>query len=298
MRPQHWLYLEIESPSAEHHAVLVEGLIASGATAVEERDDRLVTWLPSRAAAEQGTGEAARIAHIRSTLEQAAGVALRVRGELRADEDWEARWRDGLCARRVGRHIIVTPSWITPEREPGDIVIVIDPEMAFGTGEHASTRAALRLVEVAAPAACRVLDVGTGSGILAIAAARLGASHVDAVDCDADAVLNAAGNLARNDCANRITLFQAMIDLDYLYGTAVAAGGYDVIAANVLSGVLIQLLSGFHAAIRPGGALILAGILETEADAVIEEAARNALALTREDRDDGWWAGSFQRSGA
>ncbi|MCI0433411.1 MAG: 50S ribosomal protein L11 methyltransferase [Gemmatimonadetes bacterium] len=310
MRARPWLYIEIESPSAEHHSLLAEGLVTFGASAVQEHGDRVSTWLPlsgvdrgtgqdSRAAAEHvadTVAAEAAVALLRAALDAVAGVALRLRWELRADEDWEARWREGLSARRVGKHIIVTPSWIQPETRAGDIVIVIDPEMAFGTGEHASTRGALRLVEKAVRPGCRVLDVGTGSGILAAVAARLGAVHVEAVDSDPVALGYAADNLVRNACADCVALSAFTVDLDYLFGTAVAAGRYDVIVANVLSGVLVSLLPGFHAAARAGGALILAGILEPEADSVIEAAAHHAFTLVDEDRDEGWWAGWFQRS--
>ncbi len=296
MRPRHWLYVEIESPSAQHHEVLAEGLIACGASAVEEREDCVTTWLPQAGPGRTDGEVEASVRALRRTLEQATGTVLRLRWERRVDEDWEARWREGLHARRVGRALIVSPSWVEPDAQPGDIVLTIDPEMAFGTGEHASTRGALRLLEAAVRPACRVLDVGTGSGILGIAAARLGAAHVDAVDGDADALLNARDNVDRNGCSGCLTLSQAFVDLDYLFGSAVAAGPYDVVAANVLSSVLIPLLPGFRVAVRAGGVLILAGILETEADAVIEAAAHHAFTLSAEDRDEGWWAGSFHRA--
>ncbi|MGH7501379.1 MAG: 50S ribosomal protein L11 methyltransferase [Longimicrobiales bacterium] len=282
-----WLVLEVLSPSAEQVASLSEGLIALGATAVVEEGDRLSTWLPAPA------DNAAFVAWARQRLEAAAGNAIEVRWSIRAGEDWDEVWRRGLEARRVSERLIVTPTWIEPDTHAGDIVLRIDPQMAFGTGEHASTRGALRLIEATMAPGARVLDVGTGSAILSIAAALLGAEHVDAVDCDAGALPNARENVERHACADRIALQEAFVDLDYLAGSAAAAGPYDLIVANVMSGVLIPLQTGFRSALRPTGALILAGILTREAECVVESAAGANLRLVNEVRDEDWWAGAF-----
>jgi ribosomal protein L11 methyltransferase len=139
----------------------------------------------------------------------------------------------------------------------------------------------------------RVLDVGTGSAILAILAALLGAERVDAVEFDADALINARENVDRHDCQARVHLQEAFVDLDYLAGTAACAGCYDVIAGNVLSGVLVPLLPGFRSALCSDGFLILAGIMAYEADGVIETAEATGFRLVREDRDEEWWGGLF-----
>jgi ribosomal protein L11 methyltransferase len=292
MRPDRWLFVEITSPSAELGPLLAEGLIASGGTAVEERDDRLRTWLPPPADAQ------AFVTGLAHALQSIAGQAVPISWEWRADEDWTVKWREGLAARRVGCRTIVTPSWISPERRPGDVVIVIDPQMAFGTGEHASTRGALRLLEWAARPGAIVLDAGTGSGILAIAAALLGAARVDAVDYDGSALGNAVENVARNGCTSRVRIREVTVDPDYLAGTAAVEGPYDMILANLLSNVLMPLLPGFRTVLRPGGTLVMAGILECEADAIIEAAAAESLQLAREDRDMEWWSGAFHHAGS
>lgn len=281
-----WLVLEVRSPSAEHMALLTEGLIALGADAVIETADWLSTWLPA-----QGTDEI--VARARNELAQIVGGDVELRWSIRENQDWSERWRAGLGARRVSERIVVMPSWLDFDASDDDIVLTIDPQMAFGTGEHASTRGALRLIEAGIRPGDCVLDVGTGSAILAVAAALLGASRVDAVEHDATALVNARENVDRHGCAGRVILHEAFVDLDYLTGTATASGCYDLIAGNVLSSVLIPLLPGFRSALRTEGSLVLAGIMTHESDGVIEAATAHGFRLVREDRDEEWWAGLF-----
>jgi ribosomal protein L11 methyltransferase len=187
----------------------------------------------------------------------------------------------------------VTPSWTPADAGTNDIVIVIDPKMAFGTGEHASTRGALRLLESRVRPGATVLDVGTGSAVLGIAAARLGARVVDAVEMDADALINAHENVAVNDCAGRVHLAEATVDDAWLESRAAR---YDIIVANILSSVLVPLLPAFGVALRDDGlrTLILGGILETERDVVVAAAERAGFRAASEDREDTWWAGALE----
>jgi ribosomal protein L11 methyltransferase len=224
-----------------------------------------------------------------AAIPAAAGVqpsdpAPELEWRWQADEDWTRRWREGLAPRRVGERLTVTQPWNEAE---GDIVVVIDPATAFGTGEHATTRGALRLMETVLAGGERVLDVGTGSGILAIAAAGLGADAVLAVESDPDAMGNAAENVARSPRADRIELVNAEVDETYLSRQCCA--GFDLIVANVLSGVLIPLLPAFARALTPRGRVVLGGILEGEAEAVVDAAMAAGLALAAEDREEGWW---------
>jgi ribosomal protein L11 methyltransferase len=284
-QPGGWLVVDVRIPSEEDAGILAEGIVAFGAAGVEERGGWLRAYLPS------GDG-IDPVAPLRSHLERATGRTPELAWERRADEDWMALWRRGLRPRRLGERLIVTPSWCTPETRPGDEVIAIDPEMAFGTGEHATTRGALRLLERAlagvdpGPGGPVVLDVGTGSGVLAIAAARLGAARVIGAESDADALINAADNVGRNGVANRVELVEAWVDRTYL---ARLAGGVDLILANVLSGVLTPLLPWFRDALRPGGSLILGGILEEEAERMLDSAEAAGLTVVEEDLEDEWW---------
>jgi ribosomal protein L11 methyltransferase len=234
-------------------------------------------------------------------------VADRVRARLRADgvgdgglqfavvpeEDWLALWRAGLEPRRVGQRIVVSPTWSEVNAAPGDLVIRLDPQMAFGTGEHASTRGVLRLMQEIVRPDDRLLDVGTGSGILAIAAARLGAAHVLAVESDPDALPNAGENVARNGVAGQVELCETVVDEAWL--RTLGDGALDGILANVLSGVLLPLLPSFHTALAPDGWVILAGILNEEAAAMRDAAAGAGFRVEAEDSEEQWWSVRLRR---
>lgn len=282
--PRQWLVVHARSPSDELNALLAEGLIACGGHAVEEAGDWQTTWLAPAADPE------AAVVELRQRLEALLDTPVEVRWELRDDEDWDARWRAGLGPRRIGRRIIVTPAWTVPETTGDEIVIIIDPQMAFGTGEHASTRGVLHLLEDAVASDAVMLDAGTGSAVLAIAAARLGAARVIAVDLDADAILNARENVTRNGCADRVHLDSAEIDAAWL---AQFKAAFDVITANILSGVLHPLLPAFHDALRDGGSLLLGGLLESEARPMAASAQAAGFDLIAEYGEEGWWSARF-----
>lgn len=278
--PDRWIVLTVRAPSEELAYELTEGLFAMGGTAVEEEGDLLTTYIPEPADAD---------AFLRRAADRLAGIAGREPEMLwrwQAEEDWSRRWKEGLEPRRIGRRLVVTQPW-NPVEEDGDtIVVVIDPATAFGTGEHATTRGALAYLEEAVGGGERVLDVGTGSGILAIAAARLGSASVLAVESDPDAIDNCRENLERNGVLARVTLQCAAVDAEWL---ARDDRRFDIIAANVLSGVLTPLLPHFAAALRPRGRVILGGILDHEAAAITRAADAAGLRLAGERLEGEWW---------
>jgi ribosomal protein L11 methyltransferase len=282
-RADRWLVVTVRSPSAERLALAAEGLLASGADAVEELDGGVRTYLRP----EHDDAEAA-LAALRASLEANGAGDAELHAEWRPTEDWLAIWRRGLKPRRIGERLVIAPSWADPVAETGVEWIVVDPQMAFGTGEHASTRGVLRLMQQWDVMGAEALDVGTGSAILAIAAARLGARQAHGVESDADALINAHENVEANGVAGRVTLEEAFVDVKYLEARS---GRYDLILANVLSGVLRPLLPAFRSALRPGGGIILAGILQSEADGMVESAAAAGLRLVAEDREEEWWGG-------
>jgi len=284
--PEQWLYVTVQSPSDWEAELLAEGLFAAGASGVLQQAGALATYFPPPANA------SAFLAELRETLRVATGREPELAGEWRPDLDWAREWRRGLGARRVGERLVVSPTWIRPEAGPRDVVVSIDPQMAFGTGEHATTRGVLRLLEPLIHAGDRVLDVGTGSGILAIAAVLLGAGGVIAVESDADALLNARENVDRNGVTERVELVNALVDAEFLAARPTA---FDMILANVLSGVLRPLLPDFRRALRPGGSLILGGILQSEAMAMVTAAGAAGLELEGEDREEEWWGGLLRR---
>ena len=288
MSPDRWLVLTVRVPSDELHDELAEGLFALGGAAVEENVDLLTTYLP------EPEDPMALLERAVNELEARAGRPLEALWRWQADEDWSARWKEGLGPRRITSRLTVTQPW-NPVPEEGDhVVITIDPSNAFGTGEHATTRGALRLLQAELRPEASVLDVGAGSAILSIAAARLGAGEVLAVEADADALRTAAENLARNGVAGEVELAHAVVDPAWLRAHA---GPYDLVVANVLSGILVPLLPAIAAVVRPGGGVILGGIMEEEAGSVVRAAERARLAVEREDREEGWWTALFRRPG-
>ncbi|HUG41957.1 MAG TPA: 50S ribosomal protein L11 methyltransferase [Longimicrobiales bacterium] len=283
--PARWIVLTVRVPSEELAHELSEGLFALGGTAVEEDADLLTTYIPEPDDPEGFL----RVATER--LRGLAGSAPELLWRWQADEDWSRRWKEGLDPRPVGRRLTITQPWNPVAEDGGRIVVVIDPATAFGTGEHATTRGALEYVERAIRGGERVLDVGTGSGILAIAAARLGAGSVLAVESDPDALDNCRENLERNAVAGRVALECAVVDPAWL---AADPEGFDVIAANVLSGVLTPLLPDLAGALRPGGRVILGGILDHEAPALKEAAAAAGLRVAHERLEGEWWTGLLE----
>lgn len=206
------------------------------------------------------------------------------------DTGWAETWKEHFHSRKVGRKIVIAPSWETVEAGEGEIVLTIDPGQAFGTGTHETTRMCLRMIEDAfdfSPAPRDVLDVGTGTGILGIAAARLGAKRVLAVDTDPVAVDVAAKNAALNGVG----------DVFCSGNTPISAipGGFDLVLGNLIAEILIDMAPELLRRTAPGGHLILSGILTEKSGWVVEEFTKNGASLRAESVDGQWTALLFRR---
>ena len=281
--PDRWLHLRIRVPSDDLRPLVAEGLVALGGSAVQEEGDVVSTHLPPP----EG-GDVDRILRQARQLarEVMPGPAAEVEADWVPDEDWARLWKRGIEPRRMTDRIVVRPTWAEHEPEPGDVVLVIDPQMAFGTGEHATTRGCLRLLDDALRPGDRVLDVGSGSGILAIAAARLGAFEVIAVEADADANLNARENLALNGVDGQVQLTEGFADAELI----ARLGTFDLVLANILSSVIRPLLPAFRTALRPGGRLIVSGILQEESGDVLADAGEAGFRAMAVDEEGEWWS--------
>jgi ribosomal protein L11 methyltransferase len=275
-----WLELSVETDVEAVEAVSeILGRVAPGGTSVEPafelveeglgaridptRPSIVRAYVPARdpAAAERAAAEAAEaLGHL-----QAFG--LRPIGELTTrivhEADWAEAWKAHFPVMRIGRRIVIKPTWRDHAPQPGEVILDLDPGMAFGTGLHPTTRLCLSGVESAADrglvGGARVLDVGCGSGILAIAAARLGAASVVGVDTDPIAVEATIANAARNGLAGRIAARAGSLP----------SGGeaFDLVLANLIASVLIALAAPLRDELRPGGTLLASGIFEDrEAD--------------------------------
>ena len=193
------------------------------------------------------------IADARTRLGHLQAFGLRPIGELQVrpvhEEDWAAAWKQHFPVLRVGRRIVIRPTWRRHRRRTGDIVVALDPGMAFGTGLHPTTRLCLAGIEGLADeghvAGARALDVGCGSGILAIAAARLGAASVLGLDTDPIAVDATLANARRNRVARSVTARRGTLP--------VREGPFDLVFANLIASLLVDLAADLAATLRPGG---------------------------------------------
>ena len=215
---------------------------------------------------EAGVDRAALSAALRSALGAgtAAGsgpAAPELTFEEVADSAWEREWLKDFRPMRFGRRLWVCPGGQAPPADPGvaPVIVWLDPGLAFGTGTHATTALCLEWLDSAELAGARVLDVGCGSGVLCVAALRLGAASALALDIDPQALTATRENGARNGVADRLVVHSAAEPW---------GGGYDVVLANILAEPLIALAPRFAAATRVGGALVLAGLLTEQTDAV------------------------------
>ena len=225
------------------------------------------------------TDREAASAHLRHALPQCGTVAVDI-----ADEHWAERSQSALKAVQIGA-LTVAPPWDVPAGDSS--VIVIQPSMGFGTGHHASTRLCLRLLQAAPVAGATVLDVGTGSGVLAIAAAKLGAASVAAIDFDADAITSARECAALNGLTDAIDIRQ--IDLER--EPTVPGEPFGMTLANLTGGMLVRMARRLCGLTVAGGTLIVSGVTrEEEADVTAAFEIAGATLATRlvEDGDHEW----------
>jgi ribosomal protein L11 methyltransferase len=190
----------------------------------------------------------------------ALDVALpRLRGRWVREEDWAESWKRHFQIERVGRRLIVSPRWREYHPRPDEIVIRLDPGMAFGTGQHPTTRMCLLALERHLLAGCRLLDLGTGTGILAIAAARLGAGEVIALDTDDLAVAVARDNLAANAVDGRVTVVLGSLGGAWPLSDPYR-GAFDRLVANISSAAIVELAPELVSSLKKGGIGIAGGI--------------------------------------
>lgn len=202
---------------------------------------------------------------------------------LIADQDWTAGWKESIPVMHLGARVVIKPSWRDYVPQPEEIVLEMDPGLAFGTGLHPTTQLCVAALEDFLHPGMRVLDLGTGTGILALVAARLGATEVLAVDNDSNAVAVARRNARDNDVAHVIRL---------LHGSLPDVGGaYDLVVANILAHIIIDMAkSGLAARVRPGGMLVVSGILAEQAGDVSVVLGQQGLRVTERRQQDEWIA--------
>ena len=214
-----------------------------------------------------------------------------------AEKDWAEAWKQQYQIQRVGQRTVIVPAWEEYAPSPGEIVIRLEPGMAFGTGLHPTTRLCLQALETHCPAGGELLDVGTGSGVLAIAAAKLGASSVLALDADATAVAIARENVAMNGVDGRVAVRHATLP----GGDAVPAhflgdggldlldtGRFDLILINILARVIVSLAPALSARLAPAGTVIAAGLIDTQELLVTESFQAAGLRVVERAQQKDW----------
>jgi ribosomal protein L11 methyltransferase len=274
-----WWAIDVRT-APERREQMGAWLVARTGLAVEERDDgTLVTF-----AADESAAEALVVA-----IESAGGTPIQTARRPLDLVDWSTRWREGLGPRRLGR-LTVVPTWSDEAASADAFSIVLDPEMAFGSGEHGSTRAALTLLERWVRPGDRVLDLGSGSGILAIAAAKLGAARAIGIEHDPEANEVAARNVRRNGVAERVELLDG--DAGVL---SPLVGPVDVLLSNILRNANAALLPAIISSLRPQGIAIFSGMEQAEADLFRLDLGHAGLTIEEEAVDAGWWAVAARR---
>ena len=199
------------------------------------------------------------------------------------EDDWAHAWKKHYHVVRVGQRMVIKPTWQEYNPQPDDVVVVLDPGMAFGTGLHPTTRMCLQALEKHLKPGDAVLDLGTGSGILAIAAAKLGASSVLALDNDPLAVRTALTNAKSNEVPNVVTVELGSLDE--------AAGEFDLVLVNILARVIIELADqGLMDRVRPNGRIVLAGIVVEQEAAVVAALREHRMEVVERRQEKDWVA--------
>ena len=263
---------------------LSAALFGAGCLGLHEDGDTLVTVV---------TSSAEDAVLLDALMHAVRGADVMARSEISElpDVDWSQEWRTRIGAHAVGALTIVPP-WMAEGRD-ARTTVVIEPQMAFGTGEHQTTRCMVRLMQGVIRAGDTVADLGAGSAVLSIAAVKLGAVRAAAIEMDHDAIANAEWNVAQNGVAGQVTVLEGSAALLLPLVAPVR-----VVLANILSSVLVELLPCIAESVPAGGAAILSGILVTEREEMLEIIATDGhWRVVSEEREGDWWAVNLERTG-
>jgi len=271
-----WRELRVALPTLPS-AIEVEGLVSAfddAGSGAAIADGELVAYLP------ESTQTDRILVELRERIQP-----LAIRESVIEETNWAEAWKVYFKPRRVGKRIIVCPSWEQVDVGPDEILLELDPGQAFGTGDHPTTRLMLEFAEEYVRPGDRVFDVGCGSGILSVAALKLGALHVMAVDLDLPSVLATRANLERNHVEAGVAQAEGFSGL---------RGEADVVLTNIISATLVRLAPQAAAHVGPGGIWLTSGIIEANADAVRQAIAKAGLTLI-EERSEGEWVAMAAR---
>lgn len=276
-----WVAITVDT-TAEAEEAVNQILFSEGAkgTVIEEGNRKVTAYFPLN----DDIGPL--IDRIRSSVHGLSEFGLDI-GKAKViiervhDEDWANQWRENYKPLRITPNMVIKPSWKQLASRDGDIVIEMDPGMAFGSGAHFTTKSCLILLEKYMTRGHSVLDVGTGSGVLAIAAAKLGAREVVALDVDSVAVQVATENIQTNNVGNTVqVIYGSPIDIEL--------GKYDVIVTNIIAEVIVELFPCLCRHLEKGGIFIGAGIIPERLGKVMKVLEKQGMIL-KETYTDGQW---------
>lgn len=267
-----------EAPKIAHIDLIDEELMA------KDRDNAIIHIYISP---EQSPAEA--VAYLAARLDQEP-IPYKVDTTAIKEEEWATAWKDYYHPTKIGKKLVVCPTWEDYAPGEGELVMRLDPGMAFGTGTHHTTRLCAGMLEEAVTPGCRVLDMGTGSGILSIAALLLGAGEAVGVDIDPVAVRTAGENAALNGFGpDRFTAVCGELVHDRHLAEKLG-NGFDLIAANIVADVIIALAPTFPRHLKPGGAVVCSGVILPRKEEVIAALTAQGLTIARVEEKDGWCA--------
>jgi ribosomal protein L11 methyltransferase len=209
--------------------------------------------------------------------------SFRIEKELLEDKNWNELWEKSREVIRVSGRILIKPSFKDYSAKPDEVVLTIDPKMSFGTGEHQSTKLVLRLLEKYVKNGMKVLDVGSGTGILSIAAIKLGATKAVAVDFDEICLENCRENCSLNQVSNLVEVLTGEIDV-------VKEKDFDLILANIQKNVLLEIAEKIKAKLKPNGIVILSGLLESDKSAIDKKYHKLGFRIKQIEQMDEWIA--------
>jgi ribosomal protein L11 methyltransferase len=271
--PVNWRTVRIRTDDAESRQAMAAALLEAGAGGLEERGALLITHVPADTDLTTVHAAAARRGSVHIETEELGPV------------DWSAAWPTRVGAQALGA-ITIVPPWLADSARDGSHAVIIEPGMAFGTGEHETTRCVVRLMQRVVREGDAVADLGAGSAVLAIAAARLGASRVFAIENDEEAIANAEENVSRNGVADRVVV---------LHGDAAAllavVAPVRVILANIISSVILELAPAMQRALPRDGVAVLSGVLREERETLLEQLAESGWRCEGEETEGDWWSG-------
>ena len=267
-----WIAVRVEH--IDNRDAVANALFREGSQGVQEDGAALVTHFPPDHDINRVTAEV-----------RAVDPAARITVSDAPQTDWSA-WRASVRSHSLGR-LTVVPPWLFDENNPAHVVI--DPAMAFGTGEHATTRGVIRLLQRLPSVPPVVADLGAGSAVLSICAAKLGARKVIAIELDGDAIGNAEQNVKANGVENVVHVLEG--DASVLLPLVAPVG---LVLANIISSVLTEMLPLIHRALEHKGHAILSGILVEEKEHMLSEFA-SAWSVVSTDSEEGWWSVLIER---